>query len=125
MTNLIRVVRRSSVLLQAAFCALIFLVAATVYAQTTGEQLPVAENSTQALVIAIYSALIPVAVQIVKANLPNLPRLAVLALPYVVGGVLTLLGRYTGLHGWAGFLASLGAHALYETASTVGEHKLG
>lgn len=93
--------------------------------QEAGSTLPTPIDQNQALAIAIYSAVIPFAVELAKKFMPQLPRLAVLALPYVLGGVLTLLGKYTGLHGWEGFLASLGAHALYELKSTAFEHKLG
>jgi hypothetical protein len=86
--------------------------------------LPSPVDQTQALVVAIYAAVLPFAVALIRKFAPTMPRLLVWSLPPVLGGLVAWLTQLGGIGGWKGLAAGLIAIAFREFASTLKEHGL-
>jgi hypothetical protein len=81
----------------------------------------------QALVAALFAAGLPFMTQAIRHFAPGLPRMAVWAIPPLLGSLLGWLGTYGGSAapgGWKGFALGLVAIALREAKSTFDQHGL-
>jgi len=85
---------------------------------------PVPADQSQALAIALFSALLPFLVSGIRKLRPTMPRIVVWTLPPFLGALIAWLTNLGGLSGWQGLAAGLGAIALREGVSTLQEHGL-
>lgn len=82
---------------------------------------PAPADQQQALVIAVFAAVLPFGVALLRKLVPTMPRILVWSLPPVLGALIAW-GTALPLTGWQGLAAGLIAIAFREAASTLKEH---
>ncbi|HEY6547630.1 MAG TPA: hypothetical protein VI589_06980 [Vicinamibacteria bacterium] len=108
-------------LLFAAALVLVFAPGVLAFAQDAIPY-PQPADQIQALVIAVFAAVLPIGVAVVRKALPTLPRIVVWGLAPAGGALLGYLTSLGGMTGWKGFAAGLAAIAVRELVDTLKEH---
>lgn len=94
---------------------------AVVAAQEVIPGLPNPADQSQAVVIAVFAAVLPFGVALLRKLVPTMPRILVWSLPPILGALIAW-GTALPLSGWQGLAAGLIAIAFREAASTLKEH---